>query len=110
MSSATDGFGANMDGLRERLPQQPQSPVKAEKVDVAQKAVQELNEQQAGQEKDEKDKKTYGRTPDGTGAYTRSSSLAALGPRKCGIANIQLESKTSPQANRARICHVPLSN
>lgn len=69
MSSAEDGLGVNMEGLRERLPRQPEAPVKAQNVDVAQDAVKVLNEQEAGEKKDEKDKKTFGRTPDGTGAY-----------------------------------------
>jgi hypothetical protein len=73
MSSGASGLGLNVEGLRERLPQQPEAPVKAENVDVAQDAVKELNEQQASEQKDEKDKKTFGRTPDGTGAYTRPS-------------------------------------
>ena len=70
MSSGTGGLGVNMEGLRERRPHQPEAPVKAENVDVAQDAVKVLNEQQASEKKDEKDKKTFGRTPDGTGAYT----------------------------------------
>lgn len=73
MSSADSGPGVNVEGLRERLPHQPDAPVKAENADVAQDAVKVLNEQEAGEDKDEKDKKTYGRTPDGTGAYSTPS-------------------------------------
>jgi len=69
MSSANDGLGVNMEGLRERLPQQPEAPVKAENEQTASDAVRALNEKEAGEQKDEKDKKTFGRTPDGTGAY-----------------------------------------
>jgi len=73
MPSGNSGLGVNAEGLRERLPHQPEAPVKAENVNAAQDAVKVLNEQQASEEKDEKDKKTFGRTPDGTGAYNRSS-------------------------------------
>ena len=69
MPSGDVGLGVNVDGLRERLPHQPEAPVKAANVNAAQDAVKVLNEQQAGEEKNEKDKKTFGRTPDGTGAY-----------------------------------------
>lgn len=69
MPSGDVGLGVNVDGLRERLPHQPEAAVKAANVNAAQDAVKVLNEQQAGEEKDEKDKKTFGRTPDGTGAY-----------------------------------------
>jgi hypothetical protein len=74
MPSGDVGLGVNVDGLRERLPHQPEAPVKAANVNAAQDAVKVLNEQQAGEEKDEKDKKTFGRTPDGTGAYNIPSS------------------------------------
>lgn len=69
MPSGDVGLGVNVEGLRERLPHQPEAPVKAANVNAAQDAVKVLNEQQASEEKDEKDKKTFGRTPDGTGAY-----------------------------------------
>jgi hypothetical protein len=69
MSSANDGLGVNMEGLRERLPQQAETPVKADNEQSASDAVKALNEKEAGEQKDEKDKKTFGRTPDGTGAY-----------------------------------------
>lgn len=69
-SGEASGLGVNVDGgLRERLPHQPEAPVKAANINAAQEAVKVLNEQQAKEEKDEKDKKTFGRTPDGTGAY-----------------------------------------
>jgi len=61
--------GIDATGLRERLPQNPDAPQKAESVETSQHAVRALNEQEAKEDKDEKDKKTYGRTPDGTGAY-----------------------------------------
>ena len=67
MSSANDGLGVK--GLRERLPHQPEAPVKTENTQAASDAVKTLNEKEAGERKDEKDKKTFGRTPDGTGAY-----------------------------------------
>jgi len=70
MPSGTSGLGVNVEGLRERLPHHPEAPVKAENVNAAQDAVKVLNGQQASEEIDEKDKKTFGRTPDGTGAYT----------------------------------------
>jgi len=69
MSSADAGLGVNMEGLRERLHQQAEAPVKAENERTASDAVKTLNEKEAGEQKDEKDKKTFGRTPDGTGAY-----------------------------------------
>jgi hypothetical protein len=74
MPSGDSGLGVNVDGLRERLPHQPEAPVKAANVNAAQDAVKVLNDQQAKEEKDEKDKKTFGRTPDGTGAYSIPSS------------------------------------
>jgi len=69
MSSANDGLGVNTEGLRERLAQQAEAPVKTGNVHTASDAVKTLNEKEAGDQKDEKDKKTFGRTPDGTGAY-----------------------------------------
>lgn len=101
MSSGTGGLGVNVEGLRERLPHQPEAPVKAKNVDVAQDAVKVLNEQQASEEKDEKDKKTFGRTPDGTGAYTRplnGSRASHVWDSKYTIA-----SETSPQTELARL-------
>lgn len=74
MPSGGSGLGVNVDGLRERLPHQPEAPVKAANVNAAQDAVKVLNDEQAKEEKDEKDKKTFGRTPDGTGAYNIPSS------------------------------------
>jgi hypothetical protein len=71
MPSGNSGLGVNVEGLRERLPHQLEAPVKAENVNAAQDAVKVLNEQQASEGKDEKDKKTFGRTPDGTGAYKK---------------------------------------
>lgn len=70
MSEASGTAGVDASGLRERLPQQPDAPQKAASVETAQDAVRQLNQQEA--DKDEKDKRTYGRTPDGTGAYSRS--------------------------------------
>lgn len=69
MSSANDGLGLNVEGLRERLPQQAEAPVKEEHAQTASDSVRATNEKEAGEQKDEKDKKTFGRTPDGTGAY-----------------------------------------
>jgi hypothetical protein len=69
MSSANDGLGVNVEGLRERIPHQAEAPVKTEDTHVASDSVKELNAKEAGEQKDEKDKKTFGRTPDGTGAY-----------------------------------------
>lgn len=102
MSSGTSGLGLNVEGLRERLPHQPEAPVKAENVEVAQDAVKELNEQQASEEKDEKDKKTFGRTPDGTGAYTRPRFN---GSRASHVWNSKytLSSEISPQTELARL-------
>jgi hypothetical protein len=101
MSSGTAGFGLDVEGLRERLPHQPEAPVKAETVNVAQDAVKELNEQQASEGKDEKDKKTFGRTPDGTGAYTRPSFS---GPRASNVwySQPKYDSKRKKATNRAR--------
>jgi hypothetical protein len=70
MSSVNDGLGLNVEGLRERLPQQAEAPpANAEHAQTASDSVKALNEKEAGEQKDEKDKKTFGRTPDGTGAY-----------------------------------------
>lgn len=96
----------NMDGLRERLPHRPESPVKAENADVAQEAVQVLNEQEAGQEKDEKDKKTYGRTPDGTGAYTTIPSLCGSRAPTVWDSKYTIESKEMPaRTESSRLSH-----
>lgn len=57
---------AALEGLRERVPSTPLT-------DEASKKVRELNDQEAG--KLEQDRKTYGRTPDGTGASYRTNSL-----------------------------------
>ena len=73
MSSGSSSLGSNAEGLRERLPHQPKAPTKVDSVDTAQDTVKVLNEQQASEKKDEREKKTFGRTPDGTGAYTRPS-------------------------------------
>lgn len=101
MSSANGSVGANMEGLRERLPHQPEAPIKAENVDVAQDAVKVLNEQEAGQNKQEKDKKTFGRTPDGTGAYT--IPLNGFQASKVWDSSFTVASETSPP-KRARTC------
>ena len=79
MPSGDSGLGVNVEGLRERLPRQPEAPVKAANVNAAQDAVKVLNDQEAKEEKDEKDKKTFGRTPDGTGAYNIPSSNGCRG-------------------------------
>lgn len=84
-----------MEGLRERLPHQPEAPVKAENVDVAQDAVKALNEQEAGEEKQEKDKKTFGRTTDGTGAYT-IPSFSGFQASKVRVSSYTVASETSP--------------
>ncbi len=69
MSELVGEAGVDVDGLRERLPQHPEAPQEAESVEAAQEAVKTLNEDESKKGKDDKDKKTYGRTPDGTGAY-----------------------------------------
>lgn len=69
MSDRNGSYDADASGLRERLPQKPDAPQKAESAETAQDAVKKLNDQEAKAEKDEKDKRTFGRTPDGTGAY-----------------------------------------
>lgn len=111
-SGDSSGLGVNVDGLRERLPHQPEAPVKAANVNAAQDAVKVLNEQQAKEEKDEKDKKTFGRTPDGTGAYTIPPM--AVGPSMCGIASIHT-AQASKQASKQNkpsslACLVPPSS
>ena len=60
--------GIDASGIRERLRRSPEAPQYAESVETAQDAVKTLNDQQAAQDTDEKEKKTFGRTPDGTGA------------------------------------------
>lgn len=107
MSSGTSGLGLNVEGLRERLPHQPEAPVKAKNVDVAQDAVKELNEQQASEEKDEKDKKTFGRTPDGTGAYTIPSFNGCRASNMWNSKNTI--SKRKKPTNRARPPRATLS-
>lgn len=104
MSSGNSGLGVNMDGLRERLPSQPEAPIKAANADSAQDAVKILNEQEASEEKDEKDKKTFGRTPDGTGAYNPPS--AALEPRTRGIATIQNQAKQAHKPSSLALSHI----
>ena len=101
MSSGTAGLGVNVEGLRERLPHQPGAPVKAENVDAAQDTVKVLNEQQASEEKDEKDKKTFGRTPDGTGAYTRPLPNGCRAEHMWN-SNYTVSSERSPQTELAR--------
>lgn len=68
MAKPDDTPGVSVDDLRERLPNKPEAPQKAETAEKAQEAVRALNDREDG--KEEKDKKTFGRTLDGTGAYT----------------------------------------
>jgi len=91
MSGTNETTGIDASGLRERLPQKPDAPQKAESVETAQDAVKALNEQEAKQDKDEKDKKTYGRTPDGTGAYTTAKTMhvGELYRCSCQVASIR---------------------
>lgn len=65
--NGTPAPGIDASGLRERLPQKPEVPQKADSAETAQDTVKQLNDQQS--KLDEKEKKTFGRTPDGTGAY-----------------------------------------
>lgn len=68
MSSAMDdGLGTGT--LRERLPHDPATPQHAQSSETAQATVKALNDEEDKAGKDEKEKKTYGRTPDGTGAF-----------------------------------------
>ena len=60
--------GIDASGIRNRPSKSPEAPLHAESAETAQDAVKALNEQEAKQDKDEKEKKTFGRTPDGTGA------------------------------------------
>lgn len=101
MSSSNSGLGVNMEGLRERLPSQPEAPIKAANADEAQDAVKILNEQEASEEKDEKDKKTFGRTPDGTGAY-KIPSLGGSRASDAWDSNYTESSETSSQTELAR--------
>jgi len=82
MASTTDSQGISSDGLRERLPQRPDAPQQAKDTESASDAVKALNAQAvtSNEGKDEKDKKTYGRTPDGIGAY-QQPPVAAPGSR-----------------------------
>ena len=73
MSEPNGTPGVDASGLRERLPNKPDAPQKAESVETAQDAVRALNDKEAKEDKDEKDKRTFGRTPDGTGAYSTST-------------------------------------
>ena len=61
-----DPAPASAGELRDRLPQKPEQPQQASTTDEAQKTVKGLNDQEST--KLDKDKRTYGRTPDGTGA------------------------------------------
>ena len=65
------GTGVDASGIRERLPKSPEAPQHAESVQAAQDVVKSLNEQEAKHDKGEKEKKTFGRTPDGTGAFLK---------------------------------------
>lgn len=73
MSEPNGHAGVDASGLRERLPNKPEKPQKAESLETAEEAVRALNQQEAANGKEEKDKKTFGRTPDGTGEYSRCS-------------------------------------
>lgn len=115
MPSGDVGLGVNVDGLRERLPHQPEAPVKAANVNAAQDAVKVLNEQQAGEEKDEKDKKTFGRTPDGTGAYNIPSSSNGcraehVWDSKYTYSNSKQNKPTRSSSLAFASCHPPYSN
>ena len=83
--SALDNPAASANGLRERLPAQDPTSDVPQKSETAQEAVRALNEQESNDDKDEKDKKTYGRTPDGTGA---SFIPAFPGPLVASLWNI----------------------
>jgi|TARA_R110002003_G_scaffold1264_3_gene22803 hypothetical protein len=66
------GTVADGSQLRERLSAKPQHLRNA---DDAKRKVLELNDHEDKSKKDEQDKRTFGRTPDGTGAYSQCSEL-----------------------------------
>ena len=70
MSSTGVNGGIAADGLRERLPNDPAKPQQAKSSESAQAAVKSLNDNENKTNKNEEEKRTYGRTPDGTGAFT----------------------------------------
>ena len=88
MSSTGREGTLGADGLRERLPNDPAKPQHASSPDTAQHAVKTLNDQESKADKKEEDKRTYGRTPDGTGAFTlaRAEQSAALSHLALAIA------------------------
>jgi hypothetical protein len=102
MSEANGSAGVDVTGLRERLPQKPEAPQKAQSPETAQEAVKALNEQEAREEKDEKDKKTYGRTPDGTGAYFKGTRPSSAGLVYSSPTGSQGESAEQPTYQLSR--------
>ena len=100
--------GIDASGIRERLPRSPEAPkspeapTPTESVQTAQDAVKALNDQEARQGKDEKEQKTFGRTPDGTGAcpnvHTPSRwSLYAI--------NVEMIASYNPPNNSRSTCY-----
>ena len=71
-------------GLRERLPNDPAIPQQAASSKTAQSAVKALNDDEEKKGKTNEEKRTYGRTPDGTGAYQPPVAKAQRCP--CSIA------------------------
>lgn len=88
MSKQSASTDVDAGGLRERLPQTPEAPGNASSQDEAQDAVRALDEHEVkrdGNEK-EKEKRTYGRTPDGTGAYVKESACWQVDKRRlCAV-------------------------
>lgn len=64
-------------GLRERLPNDPSKPQQASSVESAKTAVKAMNDKEDATGKSEEEKRTYGRTPDGTGALHTSRQPAS---------------------------------
>lgn len=76
MSSSSFHDAVSSAQVRERLPQNPEQPQQVASTEEARKAVRQLNDQEAS--KNDKDKRTYGRTPDGTGAFPDQTACRGI--------------------------------
>ena len=65
----------NAEGLRARLQNSPSQSQQTSSASVARETVMAMNSEEARDTPDDRSKKTYGRTPDGTGAHMFDSNL-----------------------------------
>lgn len=79
MGTRSHDFAIDSEQLRKRLPQQSSIPQQAGSTEAARKAVKSLNDARNGAENDDRAKRTYGRTPNGTGAYSKIFWSVLLG-------------------------------